>query len=134
MRIPKRYGQSRITTCPFCSKQAITQGKQKIPTCLDHKNATLPDFKCACGSWLDLLVSKHGHYFRCFKCGNINWKRAMEMNGPINAQKEEPTKQHNTKKRTGTIESKASPSSYGFAKVESKGKEVVIRSDEVDFI
>jgi uncharacterized Zn finger protein len=141
MRYRKVYGRSRITACPFCSKQAISQNKQKIPTCLDHKTQVLPDMKCACGSWLDLCVSKHGPYFRCLKCGNVNWQRAMEINGPIKAQvvKNEPnaskSKQYNTQKKTGTIESRSSPTSFGYAKVESKDKkEVVIKSDEVDFI
>ena len=136
MRFPKRYGQSMIQECPFCGKQATAQNTQEIPTCLHHKNAVLPDMKCLCGGWLDLLVSKHGPYFRCFKCGNVNWKRVIEINGPITPQiREEQKKQFNTQKQIDPLETKASSGSYGYAKIESRDKkEVVIRSDEVDLI
>ena len=80
MRIPKRYGQSKITVCPFCGKQAITKNPQGIPVCLQHKNKMLPDMKCVCGEWLDIRNGKYGPYFYCIKCGNINFNRGLEMN------------------------------------------------------
>ncbi len=79
MRIPKIYGQSKIEKCPFCEKQAISQNTQGVPTCSDHKKQELQDIKCACGSWLELRTGKFGSYFNCIKCGNVNFKRALEM-------------------------------------------------------
>ncbi len=80
MRIPKRYGQSKVVTCPFCERQAIAKNSQHVPTCIPHKDQIIQEMKCICGSWLDLQISKYGPYFRCFKCGNINWKRVIEIN------------------------------------------------------
>ena len=80
MRIPKRYGQSKTDNCPFCNKRALTVNSQGIPVCLKHKDKELTDLKCACGEWLDLQNGKFGPYFRCMKCGNISFRKAMEMN------------------------------------------------------
>jgi hypothetical protein len=82
MYIPKRYGESKLDQCPFCGKQATTLNKQKIPVCVAHKDSYLEDLKCACGSYLDTKVGKFGVYFSCMKCGNINMKKALEMNPP----------------------------------------------------
>ena len=82
MHIPKRYGESKIEPCPFCGKQAIVRNRQKIPVCNDHRDAVLDDLKCACGSYLETKVGKFGLYFSCPKCGNVNPKRALEMNPP----------------------------------------------------
>lgn len=107
MRIPKRYGQSRIDSCPFCSKTAVTKNGQGVPVCVSHKNENLTGLKCACGSYLDVKTGKWGAYFSCFRCGNINIGKALEMNpAPKTVKKEEVQK---PKER----------------------KEVVIRSDEL---
>ena len=76
----KIYGQSRIDKCPFCGKTATTTNKQKIPTCLQHKDKTLDNLRCACGDYLDLKNGKFGVYFNCMHCGNINFKKGLEMN------------------------------------------------------
>ncbi len=80
MRIPKKYGQYRIDKCPFCDKRAMTENKQGVPVCLDHKSRLINDFKCVCGGYLDVRKGKWGAYFNCFKCGNISFKKGMEMN------------------------------------------------------
>lgn len=80
MRIPKRYGEYKIDKCPFCGKQATTRNKQKIPVCPAHKDHELQGLKCSCGSWLDVKVGRYGPYFVCINCGNINFKKGMEMN------------------------------------------------------
>ena len=80
MRIPKRYGEYKIDKCPFCGKQATTRNKQQIPVCAAHKDQVLEGLKCSCGSWLDVKVGKWGPYFVCLKCGNINFKKGMDMN------------------------------------------------------
>ena len=88
MRIPKRYGQSRIDNCPFCGKVAVTKNKQGVPVCSSHKDDRLQDLKCVCGEWLEVNEGKWGAYFRCINCGNINFRKAMEMNPQIINKKE----------------------------------------------
>jgi hypothetical protein len=85
MYIPKRYGESKLEQCPFCGKQATTLNRQKIPVCVAHKDSYLDDLKCACGSYLDTKIGKYGVYFSCMKCGNINMKKALELNPPKGA-------------------------------------------------
>ena len=80
MRIPKRYGQSKTDTCPFCGKMSVIKNKQGIPVCINHKNKQLEDLKCLCGGWLEIKSGKFGPYFHCMKCGNINFRKGLEMN------------------------------------------------------
>jgi hypothetical protein len=80
MYIPKRYGESRIDTCPFCKQHATATNKQGVAVCIRHKNNSLPDMKCACGSYLELRNGKFGVYFSCLKCGNVSLSKALEMN------------------------------------------------------
>lgn len=79
MYIPKRYGESKSVSCPFCSKPALSKNKQKIPVCQSHVNETLPDIKCTCGSYLDLREGKFGPFFTCINCGAVNFNKGMEM-------------------------------------------------------
>jgi len=79
MYIPKKYGQSKITACPFCSSQAFTKNKQGLDVCKDHKNSTLPDVRCVCGEYLDLKIGKFGGYFFCMNCGNMNLNKGLEL-------------------------------------------------------
>jgi len=79
MYIPKRYGQSKAQNCPFCDKPAVVRNKQGIPVCSAHKDKTLDSLKCACGSWLDVKVGRYGPYCTCIKCGNVNFKRALDL-------------------------------------------------------
>lgn len=106
MRIPKRYGQSKILNCPFCDKTAVCENSQGIPVCSKHKNQEL-DIKCACGSWLEIRKGKWGPYFHCINCGNINFKKALEMSTPIKKEipKSKPTKTMNTNPKEITITS-----------------------------
>ena len=80
MYIPKRYGQSKIDKCPFCNQQATTKNKQDIPVCPRHKDSVMNELKCVCGSWLEMRNGKYGVYYSCLKCGNINMKKALEIN------------------------------------------------------
>jgi len=88
MYIPKRYGQSKIERCPFCDKQAISTNSQGIPTCTNHKGKKI-NLRCACGRHLEPMSGKFGAYFYCMHCGNINFRKAMEMNEGISV-KETP--------------------------------------------
>ena len=91
MRIPKRYGESRIDNCPFCGKIGVIKNSQGIPVCPKHKCTELKDLKCACGEWLDITPGKWGPYFRCMNCGNINFKKGMDMNPKVKQDKKEIT-------------------------------------------
>ena len=80
MYIPKRYGQSRVESCPFCGKQGIQENKQGVAVCIEHKQSTFDDFKCVCGDYLDLKKGKYGVFFSCMKCGTMNLRKALEIN------------------------------------------------------
>lgn len=80
MRYKKVYGESKLTTCLFCGKQATTTNEQEVPVCINHKKAKLNDFKCACGEWLDLRTSKFGIFFTCMNCGTVSLAKALQFN------------------------------------------------------
>jgi len=109
MRIPKKYGQSRKDTCPFCQRQATTENTQKIPVCTAHKNTKLNEMKCLCGEPLDIRSGKYGVYFNCITCGNINAKKVFETNIVTNNSSSPKTKPLKKKRiffpRTETITS-----------------------------
>ena len=130
MRIPKVYGQSKQTNCPFCEKLALTQNSQKIPVCIDHKTRELSDLKCICGEWLDLKDGKFGPFFTCFSCGAINFNKALEMNPHFKDCKAGMPKQENKVfpiKKEYSNEDKKSFSTFNKNK-----KEITITSDECD--
>ena len=77
--IPKRYGQSKTSLCPFCARTATRKNSKGIDVCAHHVKQVLEETRCICGSWLEQRTGKFGPYFNCIKCGNINFKRAMEM-------------------------------------------------------
>lgn len=99
MYIPKRYGQSQISVCPFCEKRAIVMNQQGVPVCASHKNLELGEMKCICGEVLDLREGKWGPYFFCMRCGNVNFRKGLEYNPQKSgeATKQEPAqKKHHT--------------------------------------
>jgi hypothetical protein len=120
MYIPKRYGESKVASCPFCSKTATIKNSQDVPVCASHRDKTLPDMKCACGEYLDLTSGKYGPYFRCMKCGNINFRKGLEMNsGILENEGKFSNAPKNIDKNTPNI------------KKEDK-KEITVTSDQVD--
>ena len=80
MHLPKRYGDSKIERCPFCSRQSTTVNSQTIPVCHEHKNVKLGQMKCVCGEMLDVKQGKYGTFFLCMKCGPQNMKKVFETN------------------------------------------------------
>jgi hypothetical protein len=117
MRIPKRYGQSRIDRCPFCGKHATTSNEQGVPVCKDHKNSELKDLKCVCGEYLDVRSGKFGTYFHCMNCGNMNMKKALEINDV----------------RDKSIKEESDKKTETYKKYVKKEKEITIRSDDPDY-
>ena len=117
MFIKKKYGESKVENCPFCGKRALTSNSQKIPVCLSHKNQELLDVKCLCGEWLDLKQGKYGPYFNCIKCGNISFKKGLEMN-------------HVETKKNALKKEEVKPAE----KIRFEPRETIITSDELDFL
>lgn len=115
MYIPKKYGLSRVDGCPFCGGTSIVKNDQGVPVCQTHKKTKLDNLKCVCGSWLDLQTGKWGPYFRCLKCGNINFKKALEVNPQIRLPENKDLKE-----------------TKGPVKNEPK-KEIIITSNDVEY-
>ena len=82
MFIPKKYGLSKKTNCPFCDKPATTHNSQEVPVCRNHADSELESIKCVCGSYLALEVGSYGPYFSCINCGNLSFKKGLEMRHP----------------------------------------------------
>ncbi len=80
MYIPKRYGEGKLDTCPFCGKRATILNTQKVPVCIEHKKNELNNLKCACGSYIDMRQGKFGVFFTCIKCGAVSLSKALELN------------------------------------------------------
>lgn len=149
MFFKKVYGQSKTETCPFCGKTAVTSSAQGVPVCIAHKNEELYGFKCVCGENLDIRAGKWGPYFSCINCGNMNFKKAMEVNPDWNTgsrkRDEMPFHQNNALKSNSINKPVKKPENESFqpkkqfnekpnykAEKETK-KEITIRSDELDF-
>ena len=83
MFIPKKYGAYKKTNCPFCDEPATTHNAQEIPVCRPHKDKELEDVKCICGSYLALEIGTYGPFFSCVNCGNLSFKKGLEMRSPF---------------------------------------------------
>ena len=112
MYIPKKYGQSKTDSCPFCQKLATAKNKQGVPVCLAHKDEEIGELRCLCGEYLDMLEGKYGIFFKCIKCGNMNLRKVMEFNTIRSKEKTTP---------------KYSATSYSKPK---QKKEINVRSDD----
>lgn len=123
MYIPKRYGQSKIEKCPFCGKHATTANSQGVPVCAGHKDSTLDNLKCVCGEYLDIRSGKFGAYFNCINCGNMNMRKALEIN-------ETPQE---SKPRIIPDETTSKVEEYKKSQSKDKPKEITIRSDDPDY-
>lgn len=82
MRIPKRYGESKVDRCPFCDEQATAVNKQGVPVCRNHTKKELGIMRCVCGEILDIKQGKYGVFFTCMNCGTMNMRKALEINQP----------------------------------------------------
>lgn len=124
MYIPKKYGSYKIDRCPFCEKQAIAKNGQGVPVCQAHREEAIEDFRCQCNSPLDLMDGKFGPYFKCIKCGNVSFSRALEMN-------REKLERKRTEKGESSSPAKKiyQPSSKP---IQNERKETVVTSDQVD--
>ena len=105
----KKYGEYKRLICSFCERAATQKNEQELDVCYKHTNKFLEEIKCTCGNWLELKVSKFGPYFNCIDCGNINFKKGMEIKSmtkvglPFEVEEEEVKKE--TKRKEITISS-----------------------------
>jgi len=83
----KKYGESQISSCPFCGKNAFLKNTQGVSVCSDHKRSELPIMKCSCKEILDMKTGKFGVYFNCEHCGTISMKKALSMNPKLSSEK-----------------------------------------------
>lgn len=133
MYIPKRYGQGKVDRCPFCEKQAVTQNEQKVPVCMAHNKMVLPLMKCVCGETLDMLHGKYGVFFSCIKHGNVNLRKALEINPPL-------TTITSTMSMTSLPASSSPPTRKMYAnspedeKKTKERKETMVTSDELEWM
>jgi len=129
MRIPKRYGQSRVNNCPFCGKIGVAKSKQGVPVCLAHKTENLDNLKCVCGEYLDVFEGKWGPYFRCMNCGNINFKKGLDMNPQVKDRiNSEQSNQSDSKDNTSGKDKLQS------SKDKTPRKEITVTSDQLDYM
>ncbi len=75
----KSYGHYKTSSCPFCGNLAIHKNKQGLEVCRNHLDQNLEEFRCICGSWIEARAGKFGSYFHCLNCGNINYKKGLEI-------------------------------------------------------
>jgi hypothetical protein len=132
MRYRKVYGQSKIDNCPFCGKRALSKSGQGIPVCVEHKESEILDLKCVCGEWLDVCSGKFGPYFRCMRCGNINFNKALEINPDWRDKAEH--KDPKVAKPNGVSLFKPKKMENEAEKKKVGKKEYVVDSDEIDWI
>lgn len=124
MYIPKRYGETRVDLCPFCGRAALIKNPQGLAVCTEHKNKTLPEMKCACGEYLLVQEGKFGLFFNCFKCGNINLKKALEINSQLIAKSMDTEKKVEVKKTAGSSIKKE------YVRKDIAARDQVVRSDD----
>jgi len=105
----KSYGNYKIVKCPFCSRNATQKNVQGLEVCHLHTKEAMEEFKCTCGSWLEVRSGKFGPYFNCMKCGNINYNKGMEMKSltaskmPVSVEKKEAAVKTEIKKEKKEI-------------------------------
>lgn len=81
MKYKKVYGEYRTDKCIFCGATSISKNKKGFPVCKKHeKIEEIPAYRCFCGNFVDIEVGKFGVYCKCYKCGNINLNKILEIN------------------------------------------------------
>ncbi len=120
---------SKTEICLFCKQPATTFNEQKIPVCGRHKERTLENLKCICKSYLDLLQGKFGPFFKCFNCGTMNLKKAVEINPSALAQNAAlPLTHTQTSNTTQTVKKTVQQK-----QVHDSRQEQIVRSDDPRF-
>ncbi len=121
MYIPKRYGEQKKETCPFCGKDARSFNRQQIAVCKDHTEELLQEMKCVCGRFLERKSGKYGVFFICSSCGTMNLRKVLELNTVAKTKGGSQIAESHTK---GPLNQTISS---------QKPKEIIIRSDDPDW-
>jgi hypothetical protein len=133
MRIRKVYGESKIENCMICGKHALSLNAQGFPVCNAHKSAIMPELKCLCGEYLMMMDGKFGKFFQCINCGNINMKKAIEMNEEL-IQKTNNIRQNNKQEhQTYNANDNTRKSTAVYVHEEKNPADKIIRSDDPDY-
>jgi len=122
MHLSKRYGEYKVERCPFCRKQATATTPEGLPVCYEHKNESMPEMKCACGSTLEMRTGKYGVFFSCIKCGIVRKNRAFEMNEAAFQQGSSEEKKIGNEKTPMKYKEKEKP--------RSAPREITVRADD----
>jgi len=126
----KVYGNYKKLNCPFCDRTATQKNGQGLDVCHLHTKEMLPEFKCTCGSWVEVRSSKYGPYFKCENCGNLNYKRGMEIKALTAGKEDKSTsiEDNSIEKRTFATEPRAE------RRIEkSAPKEITITSHDAEY-
>ncbi|MBU0470780.1 MAG: hypothetical protein KKA62_01935 [Nanoarchaeota archaeon] len=141
----KSYGNYKTSSCPFCGKIATHKNEQGLEVCRLHTKQSLEEIKCSCGSWLEQRSGKFGPYFNCIKCGNINYKKGMEMKELIRPTYEDILGKDDIGK-TSSVKTKPAVSSFSSSSYndertytqkkenpKKERKEITISSNDVEY-
>lgn len=133
MYIPKKYGKSKVDTCPFCEEQATTLNKQGLTVCRNHVHAVLGDMKCVCKNYLELKTGKFGAFFVCISCGAMNTKKVFEVNHVVDVSGDVEKYSNKKTPRSSSTKRYSPKRDYGNNNRKEKNKspkEITIRSDD----
>jgi hypothetical protein len=113
----------------------LIKNPQGIAVCKDHKDKDLPEMKCMCGEYLMMQEGKFGVFFSCIKCGNINLKKALEINSRAMEKAMESERIDAKKKMNSDYDNKYSSSNSEKKDVRkdiksNSSREQTVRSDD----
>ncbi len=106
-RKKKIYGEYKTDNCYFCGKIATATNKSGVLTCRHHTETQMEEIKCVCGTWLEARSGKFGPYFNCLNCGNINFKKGLEMKSMMSAEDKRKAGTHLSDQKVSTEQSRA---------------------------
>ena len=133
----KEYGESYVQQCAFCGSIATQQNDAGVYVCHRHKQQQLEEIKCTCGSWLEQRAGKFGPYFNCLKCGNINFKKGMELKALQESHRIIPEikKQELIKKQEFHVQEKENlaPEKEKQSYEKKQPKEMIISTNDVEY-
>ena len=110
---------------------ATQKNEQGLDVCHQHVKQSMEEFKCTCGSWLELRAGKFGPYFNCMNCGNMNYAKAMEIKEVTTVSSDDISKEIEVLKEKTIVKEKVVQKKYNFT--EKKSKETTISTDDVEY-
>jgi len=133
----KQYGNYREANCPFCGKIATQKNPQGLEVCRLHTKELMEEIRCSCGSWLESRSGKFGPYFHCLKCGNVPYKKGMELKALQESHRIIPEikKQELIKKQEFHVQEKENlaPEKEKHSYEKKHPKEMIISTNDVEY-